>query len=100
MFPSAEVIVRTIGFALVSLSLLVSAGGVSADATETAAADEQAAQCAAPRAPSTRAIEVDLAALKERAAERRVFMLNTRGYNYARPGTPGALPPGVKPENN
>ncbi len=98
---------RALGYALVVLSLLFSAGGVSvraADAepsqarvdetkAQTTEAEEEGGSCEVPQTLRVRTVRIKPLA-RTPGATRKVFVLNSRGFNYARPGTLPALPPG------
>ena len=82
--------VRGLGLAAVGLCLALGTGGVRVAAADSKGAGiDEAAQCQAAPAPRVRTLQLD--SLRER--KRNVFVLNTRGYNYARPGELPALPP-------
>lgn len=95
---------RALGFALLALSVLLSAGGVGIRAAGAdsipAEADlhriersSEANTCQLPKTPTVRTVHIDVPARasKER---RSAFALNTRGFNYTRPGELPALSPG------
>ncbi len=98
---------RALGYASVVLSLLFSAGGVSvraADAepsqsvvdetkAQTAEAEEVGGSCEIRQTLPVRSVRIQLPARTPGAAK-KVFVLNSRGFNYARPGTLPVLPPG------
>jgi hypothetical protein len=99
-----EFVMRMLGYALIAASVLFSAGGVtvraadpspahsSADA-EAVASESEASSCLLPEGPSVRTLQINPLASATKGAK-RVFVLNTRGFNYARPGSLPVLPPG------
>ena len=91
---------RSLGYAIVAASLVFSLGGVSvragaAESSELAVEDDQANSCQVPEAPTARNIQINPPRGSERA--RNAFVLNTRGYNYLRPGDLPVLEPGGDP---
>lgn len=97
---------RMLGYALIAASVLFGAGGVtvraadpspaqsSADAdAEAIASQSEASSCLLPKTPSTRTLRINPLASATKGAK-SVFVLNTRGFNYARPGSLPVLPPG------
>lgn len=99
-----EFVMRMLGYALIAASVLFGAGGVtvraadpspaqsSADA-EAIASQSEASSCLLPKTPSTRTLRINPLASATKGAK-SVFVLNTRGFNYARPGSLPVLPPG------
>ena len=91
---------RSLAYTIVAASLVLSVGGVSVraadESSEPAVEDGQANSCQVPEVPTTRSIQINpLRGATERA--RNVFVLNTRGYNYLRPGDLPVLQPGSDP---
>ena len=96
---------RSLGFAIVAASLVFSVGGVSvragdAESSELAVENGGAADsCQVPEAPTTRTIQIN--PLRDATARaKNVFVLNSRGYNYLRPGDLPVLEPGGDPRES
>ncbi len=94
---------RSLAYTVVAASLVFSVGGVSVraaeESSELAVEDGQANSCQVPEAPSARSIQINpLRGVTERA--KNVFVLNTRGYNYLRPGDLPVLEPGSDPRES
>ncbi len=95
---------RSLGFAIVAASLVFSVGGVSvragdAESSELAIENGAADSCQVPEAPTTRTIQINpLRGATARA--KNVFVLNSRGYNYLRPGELPVLEPGGDPRES
>ncbi len=95
---------RSFAYMIVAASLVFSVGGVSVRAADSASSelaveDGLANSCQVPEAPTTRTIQINpLRGATERA--KNVFVLNTRGYNYLRPGDLPVLQPGSDPREN
>lgn len=95
---------RTLGYALIAASVLFSAGGVTVRAAdpspaqspadaEAIASESEASSCLLPKTPSVRTLRINPLASATKGAK-SVFVLNTRGFNYARPGSLPVLSPG------
>ncbi|MEE9279109.1 MAG: hypothetical protein V3V67_02940 [Myxococcota bacterium] len=98
---------RALGYALIVLCLLFSAGGVSVGAADaepspslvdetkapTAEAEEEGGSCEVRQTRPVRTVRIQLPA-RTPGATKKVFVLNSRGFNYARPGSLPVLPPG------
>lgn len=89
---------RALGFALVTASVILSAGGVAYRRTaqaqvaaEPAASAEDQEICPEQPTPDS----VRRAHISATAAAAPVVSLNARGFNYSRPGDP--VPTGVRP---
>jgi len=93
---------RSLGYVLLVVSVLFSAGGVSVRAADSAApeasapAPEESGTCEIPELSTVRTIRID-PLVRATRGKTRSFVLNTRGFNYARPGTLPVLPPSEKP---
>lgn len=95
---------RSLAYAIAAASLVFSVGGVNvraadSESSELATEEAQANSCQVPEAPTTRSIQINpLREATERA--KNVFVLNTRGYNYLRPGDLPVLEPGSDPRES
>ena len=93
---------RSLGYTLLVVSALFSAGGVSVRAADSAApeaaapAPEASATCEIPELSTVRTIRID-PLVRATRGKTKSFVLNTRGFNYTRPGTLPVLPPSEKP---
>ncbi len=96
---------RSLGYALLVVSVLFSAGGVSVRAADSAAPEasapapvesQESASCEIPELSTVRTIRIDPLVRATRGATKS-FVLNTRGFNYTRPGSLPVLPPSEKP---
>ncbi len=95
---------RSLAYTVVVASLVLSVGGVSvraadAESSEPAVEEGQANSCQVPEVPTTRSIQINPFA-SETGRARNVFVLNSRGYNYLRPGDLPVLEPGSDPREN
>ncbi len=95
---------RSLAYAIEAASLVFSVGGVSvragdAESSELAVEDGAVDSCQVPEAPTTRTIQIN--PLREATGRaKNVFVLNTRGYNYLRPGDLPVLEPGGNPRES
>ncbi len=95
---------RSLAYTVVVASLVFSVGGVSvrvadAESSEPAVEESEANSCQVPEAPTARSIQINPLGPATRRS-RNVFVLNSRGYNYLRPGDLPVLEPGGDPREN